>query len=274
MQNMKLKQLLIIISLSGILLGCDNKSGNVAPTVEDYPMTVGSEWIYNRLIIMKYFESKTSDKVTEIDSINFTVKVWIDKDTVLNDTLPVKVFRSQESDEGSVSTLFLNMDKEGLKTYAYSNPMGATAFAKKGTTIKPDFVPYLNMATEGKARAKSDIVFEDKPALNIKMPLTLGSSWTYRYPTETIPLQIVKKVTGTETINIAGENFSCFKIQFEYLYSPAFEGISLTDWISNKGLIKRKTVHKRVTLTYRDGEPSDSNVQLIEILTLKDLKLK
>ena len=43
-------------------------------------MAIGTEWIYDRQLIIKKYESETSDKIVDTDIYNFTVKVWIDKD--------------------------------------------------------------------------------------------------------------------------------------------------------------------------------------------------
>ncbi|MBN2396220.1 MAG: hypothetical protein JXC36_07150 [Candidatus Atribacteria bacterium] len=87
-------------------------------------------------------------------------------------------------------------------------------------------------------------------------------------------MQIDKSVIGNETLTLLGESFTCYKVTWEYLNDPAYEGVEITDWISNKGLIKRETIHDRVTLTTQDGEPIDGNVQITETLILKALTIK
>jgi hypothetical protein len=86
-------------------------------------------------------------------------------------------------------------------------------------------------------------------------------------------LQIDKEVSGAESVTLFGKTFSCFKVSWNYLNDPVYDGISITDWISDKGLIKRLTVHDRVTYTNEYGEPLFYG-QTIEILTLKDLKIE
>jgi hypothetical protein len=111
--------------------------------------------------------------------------------------------------------------------------------------------------------------------LDVKLPLDNNSSWTYRYSSETRTLQIDKKVIGNETLSLFGQNFTCFKVSWEYLNDPVFDGIKITDWISEKGLIKRMTIYDRVTLVSQNGEPIiDGNAQVIETLVLKELRIK
>lgn len=88
-------------------------------------------------------------------------------------------------------------------------------------------------------------------------------------------LQINKRVTGTETLNLDGQAFSCFTIDWEYIDDPRFVDIQMTDWVSEQGLIKRVTVFGRTTLVPPEPEEGvTGNVQITEKLFLKDLKIK
>lgn len=266
---------IMVIFLTGlIIISCDNKEVNLTPNVDNYPMTVGTEWTYDRQVIIKKYESETSENIIDVDTVNFTVKVWIDKDTIFNDTMNVTVFKSRENDYNWTSNQYKYLDNEGLKNYAYSNA-GANVFAKKSNHLKTSFDFNLNMAIVDSGLTSDEIIFEDKPTLDIKLPLGDNSSWTYRYPFETRTLQIDKEVIGTETLNLIGQDFACYKISWNYLNDSSFDGIEITDWISDKGLIKRLTFHDRITLVSQDGEPLiDGNVQMTETLILKELKIK
>jgi hypothetical protein len=271
---MKIKQILILITLVSIYISCDKKENDIVPNVDTYPMTVGTVWTYDRQVIIKKYESETSNNIVDIDTINFTVKVWIEKDTILNDTMSVKVFKSRENDNNWTSNQFKYLDIEGLRNYGYSNPGGANVFAKKSSLIKYGLSADLYKTVDNGILTSDDIIFEDKPTLDIKLPLGDNSSWTYRKPSDTRILQINKCVIGNETLKLLGGSFACYKVAWEYLNVPVFDGVEITDWISNKGLIKRETIHDRVTLTTQDGEPIDGNVQLKEILILKALTIK
>ncbi len=256
------------------MISCDKKENEITPKVDSYPMTVGTEWIYDRQVIMKKYESDTSDKIIDIDTVIFTIKVWIDKDTVLNDTMNVKAFKSRENDYNWTSNQYKFIDSVGLKNYAYSNSGGANVFAKKSGYLKSSFDLNFYMSLDNGVLTSDEIIFEDLPTLDIKLPLDNNSSWTYRQPSETRSLQIYKEVIGAETLTLFGQNFACYKVSWNYLYDPVFNGIEITDWISEKGLVKRLTIHDRVTLTTQEGEPIDGNIQMIETLVLKELKIK
>jgi hypothetical protein len=271
---MKMRQILILITLISISISCDKKEDYILPNVDTYPMAAGTEWTYDRQVIINKYESETSNNIVDIDTVNFTVKVWIEKDTVLNDTMNVKIFKSRENDNNWTSNQFKYLDNEGLRNYAYSNSGGAIVFAKKSFSIKYGLLTDFYKTVDNGIVIGDDIIFEDKPTLDIKLPLGDNSSWTYRKPSETRTLQIDKSVIGKETLTLLGESIACYKVAWEYLNDPIFGGVEITDWISNKGLIKRETIHDRVTLTTQDGEPIGGNVQTIETLTLEELNIK
>lgn len=271
---MKMRKILILITLISILTSCDKKENDILPNVDSYPMTVGTEWTYDRQVIIKKYESETSNDIIDIDTVNFTVKVWIEKDTVLNDTMSVKIFKSQENDNNWTSNQFKYLDNEGLRNYAYSNSGGANVFAKKSSSLQFGLYSDFYKTNDNGILTSDDIIFEDKSTLDIKLPLGDNSSWTYRQPSETRILQIDKSVVGNETLILIGKSFACYKVIWTYLNDPVFDGIEITDWISEEGLVKRETIHDRVTLTTQDGEPIGGNVQTTEIITLKALTIK
>lgn len=270
---MKIKRFLFLFTFVAMIISCDKKEDNDLPKVDAYPTSVGTEWTYDRQVIIKKYESEVSDEIIDIDTLVFTVKVWIERDTVLNDTINVKVFKSRENDYSWTSDQYKYLDNKGLRNYAYSNAGGANVFAKKNSSLQSaiDFNNYMSL--KNGILSSDEIIFEDKPTLEIKFPLDLTSSWTYILPSETRLLQIDKEVIGTESLTLFGQTFSCFKVSWNYLNDPVYEGISLTEWISEKGLIKRLTIHDRVTFTNANGEPQFYG-QFIETLTLKGLKIK
>ncbi|MCG8410282.1 MAG: hypothetical protein MI739_03250 [Bacteroidales bacterium] len=231
MKNL-IKQLTIILLLT-LVFSCDKKDDNIIPNINSYPMKIGTEWTYVEQCIRKHYKPKTSILIKE-DTITSVIKISIAKDTLFSDTMKVKVFNLQKDNSGVVSREFNYLDDKGFKTYAYSN---------------------------------EDIHIEDKPALNIKFPLNFKSSWTYKDEFEHT-MRIDKKVIGSEQLNLFGQNFSCFKVAWKYSENMGFE---TTDWISNKGLVKRIRIHDKATFTTFDGKPI--GLQITEKTTLKSFKV-
>lgn len=268
---MRIIQLLISIALIILIFSCDKKDDDLTSNVMSYPISPGTEWTYERQIIIKQFESATSDHITKIDTINSIVKVWIDKDTLLNDTMNVSVFKSRENDNHWTSTQFKYIDDQGLRNYAYSNPWGAHVFATSRNNIRSTFNILSQIIEPDKRSINEDIIIEEHPTLDLKLPLQNNALWTYRHYSESTNMQIDKKVTGTETLNLIGQIFTCFKVDWEYIQQP-MDSYKITDWISNKGLIKRITKLQRASTVSEDGELLiNGSIEYSETLILKKL---
>ncbi len=262
----------ILILLSLIIISCDKKENDLWEKIESHPLSIGTEWNYNRELIVKKFESEISNNIIDIDTLNFNVRVWIEKDTILSDTMTVKQFKSQEEGNNWTSEQYMFFDSDGLKCYAYANAGGPHVFAKniKGSHAYIDF--QLSELHIGCITKKSSgIIIEDIPTLNVKFPLESGIKWTFRHPTETKPLQIDKTVMGFEPINLKGKIYHCYKISWNYSFDPNYDGIEITDWISKEGLVKRQVIFNRVNFTTLDGHP-DGSTQVVETITIKEFK--
>lgn len=251
---------------------CFTNENKLDTFVDTYPMSVGSGWNYDRKLVIKKYESETSDKIINTDTFHSSVRVWIEKDTLLKDTQKVKVFKSVNDDYiyKVTSKSYMFIDHEGLKTYAYLNA-GLNVFAQKENgNLKSAFIfnsmPDLSVATN------EEIVFESQPPLNIKLPLENNLSWTYRQNAGQLNLPIEKKVIGTENVNLAGQNFPCYII--DWVFIEYNQVIKMTDWISDKGLIKRITIHDRASTLHDDGTPTGDYFQMTETLTLKAIDIK
>lgn len=272
---MKIKLPLIAIIILA-LTACDKKTDNISLTIDTYPMNVGTEWTYNRQAIVNKYESETSDKIIDRDTINYSIKVLIEKDTVLNDTMNVKIFKYLKDDNSWTKKEYKYIDDEGLKNYAYYINENVNFFDKKSNDLIKllilNFYQKSNLKTSH--LLKNEIITENKPALDIKFPLSNNSSWTYKHQSDIKIFQIDKEVVGAESLNLLGQNFSCLKVHWNYLYDSVFDGIEITDWISDKGLIKSLTENARFTLVTQDGEPLDGSYQITQTLTLKELKIK
>ena len=267
-----MKKNFLILFILGIMISCHNKEDNLTP-IDSFPMTSGTNWTYDRQVIVNKYESETSNSIVDIDTMNFTVKVWIDKDTVLNDTMNVKAFKSRVDDNNFTTTQYKFIDNQGLKTYAYSNGGGAIAFVKKREYLTSPFDPKFNSNVNSVVLTSDDIVVEDRPTLDIKLPLDISSYWNYRKTSEPMTLQIDKEVIGTQTLYLFGRNFACYEVRWDYLYDPNYIGFEIIDWISEYGLVKRMTINERVPINNEFGETLYFG-KVIETITLIDLNIK
>lgn len=271
MITLKMEKAYILFVLIA-LIGCDKKATDLNPLVASYPMTIGTEWTYERQFIINKYESITSDVIIKTDTLHFDEMVWIDKDTILNGMMNVTVFKSREEGYNWTSTSYKFIDNEGLKTFAYSNAGGPFVFAKKYGYIKS--ASLLNSIIEHSNHAGDNITFESKPTLDIKLPLDINLTWTYRYPTDSKPWQIDKKVLEIENLHLINQDFTCYKLEYIFKNESFNYGTKSTDWISDKGLIKRLTIVDRAQLVDDHGEPTGEFVHSTEILTLKGIKIR
>lgn len=254
------------------LNSCDETNKNDFEKIASYPTSVGNEWKYNKKIILKAYESETSDEIIEIDTFNFYITVKVEKDTVLNETMDVKQFTSQTNGNNWKSKSYCFQDSEGLKTYAYSNAGGNDFPKKAGKISGPIDLLSFNFFGPLISEDYELIFYYSTPVFNIKYPLQPDSKWTYLSPSEQLNLQIEKEVSGNEIININNHSYSCYIISWIYSNNENYAGLKIMDWISKEGLIKRITFMDRIVQTDSEGNPINTS-QMTETILLDELKL-
>lgn len=268
------RKILILFGIGLLIQSCQDEEAT-PNKLSSFPMTVGTEWIYENENIIKKYESETSNKIIDIDTIRLAFRVLISKDTVLRDSIAVKEFVANEIGSQIFSKQYYKLDKDGLKEFAYKSA-GAIVFAKKKSTEFGEKKMFKTLGFDpvtGIDNLDDILHFYDIPRLSIKLPLSFNDKWTYSYPSGPMMMQIDKEVIGYERVKTSIGIFECYKIKHKYINSSVYEGIEWIDWISEKGLIKRQSTNERVTLITAEGE-SLGNCQLTETLTIKGLKIK
>lgn len=257
-----LKRCCLIVVLIGLLTQCDSSEYNLTPTVAGYPMNVGAKWTYDRQVIIQKFDLGSSNHIIHTDTVNSEFMVWVDQDTVLNKET-VKVFKSKEAELKFPSVQFILADKDGLKIYANQNSK-LNIFTHQG----------LNLKLAAAVQSFNDTIFlEPSPILELKLPLLPDSKWTYKYSSKEDPLQIEKAVIGTETLTLTGMQINCYKLDWIYTKDPHYKGVQKTEWLSEKGLMKRVTTYNRVSFTDENNQPLYEG-HYTETLTLKSFRYK
>ena len=265
---MQQKKIFFLLILFMGITACDLKNEGLNLNFDDHPMEVGTFWKYNQQVLVKTYEDENSNTITHVDTFRYDMLIWIDKDTILNDTMNVKAFHTRVDDKTINSIQYKFLDHEGLKTYAFANP-GYNLYKKAKEPI-----PLMDIFSFHPRGIKlnclqGDIYIEENPPLDIQYPLVQYGTWVYRHPRENYPLQINKKVIGAENLKINGEFYSCFKIRWEYLNDTLFDGIKITDWVGKQGLIKSEIIQERITVTTLEGEPlNGKNIQIFSVLSL------
>lgn len=285
---MRILQNTILAASIFILFNSCEKNKITPVEITSLTLSIGSEWNYLREATLTKFESETSDKVIDTQTLTADINITIEKDTVFNDSINRIVFCKHEKilmESSGLSTgsyfgypdmyyyYYKFIDDEGLKNYAYRSP--SSHKLKSGMNHEDAFIDvFSNYGIENiLIRTADDIYIESTPPLEIKLPLNEKSGWTFREPNEITGLQINKKVIGYELVNVNGEDIFCYKIEWEYLNDTVFKGIQVQEWISEIGLIKSETIYDRVTLTTSEGEEW-GNSQISEIIRLQDYSIK
>jgi hypothetical protein len=268
-----MKICLWLFSAIVVLISCDTENKDNFDKIESYPTNVGTEWSYSSESIIKIYESEAFQKVIDTDTFSLSIKVKIEKDTVLNDTMFVKQFTSRADGADFISKEYFFVDTDGLKAYAYSNPT-LHVFAKKYNLMYELLNQFTPQFHEPINPGENDFyVYEPSPRLNLKFPLELNSKWTYTIPYEPLNLQIDKEIVGYEVIKLNNHSYSCYIISWIYLENKFFDETKIYDWISNEGLIKRQITYKKTVFSV----PPDETIgygQVTETIILKELKLK
>lgn len=266
-----LKKLIIILFALLLFSGCDNKKSGF--TINSYPMAVGSEWVYNRELTFNEFQTDNLKNVMNSDTLNHSVRVWIEKDTLINDKVSVKKFRSHEKKSEVYGTEFLFRDYEGIKCYAYYPGSGLMGFVKNQSQLKlPHAFPFGGLFSIPQFKTNG-LVFEDPPTLNLKLPLLNDIIWTYRHSSEELSVQIDKRVVDAESVKAPAGTFECFKIKYEYSSHPSFENVEIYDWIAEEGLIKRKISADSIVFTNQAGDSVGFGTS-VDTYSLKALELE
>ena len=218
------------------VIGCDKKDDDLLDKIDSYPVEVGNEWTYKIESITKEYNSKSFDKIINIDTFTVISYVSVIKDTILYDSIEVKQIKTIINNV--VNYRYVNLDSEGLKEYGYFN------------------------------QGFNKIYIYEIPKLEVKIPLYKNTNWINYYPQGLINTQIEKEVIDSEIIKIENNNFLCFKIR---IINDSFSGVQMFEWISKEGLIKTQEIYDKNELQFGDG--SKKYIQITNTTTLTDLKL-
>jgi len=225
-----------MIMLCIAVIGCDKKDDDLLDKIDSYPVEVGNEWTYKIESITKEYNSKSFDKIINIDTFTVISYVSVIKDTILYDSIEVKQIKTIINNV--VNYRYVNLDSEGLKEYGYFN------------------------------QGFNKIYIYEIPKLEVKIPLYKNTNWINYYPQGLINTQIEKEVIDSEIIKIENNNFLCFKIR---IINDSFSGVQMFEWISKEGLIKTQEIYDKNELQFGDG--SKKYIQITNTTTLTDLKL-
>ena len=263
-------RLSLVLLLFLILNSCEETI--IDPVVDTFPMSLGSEWHYQRTLYLYIFESDSSEVVVDVDTFLNNYRIWVSKDTVLNDTMNVTLFESCDEDTNDwIWRQYYYLDEEGLKLYAYSNNPGPISFKKSTATFYTNAGGIMSLDSAFEPPYPNDgLIYSYSRWLNLLLPLKKDSYWTYLQGNSP-DSRIDKEVIGVELIKTGGMEFACYRVEWIYHNFYDFE-IQITEWIAEEGLIKRTIQLDRVRSHTIDEEFLHTG-QSIEVLQLSDYTL-
>ncbi|HXX63316.1 MAG TPA: hypothetical protein VEO56_05915 [Bacteroidota bacterium] len=243
------------------------------PLVSAYPLAKGMTWQYS--YYSAYYNIRTTDSsaINQLDTVSGISTVVAAGDTVLG---PVG---AQGGDSVRVSILAEYRVQLAPKQVVSSGPPGCSLYSAGGSGIYlegysgiaghslPKVSPGpISMRVAGRVyssrrelvasllgmpNSPSDepIVREIPPKLTIRIPLAIGTSWTFRPSNGTFGID--KQVTGEEDFTLSGKTYPCAVVRWLYSMSSGdpYTAISVVDLISPNGLLKRTIDLKNVVIT-------------------------
>jgi hypothetical protein len=264
--NKILPALIVIVAL--LVSGC-KKDDN--PTVSDsgpfkYPDSIGNQWEYDRTFSTVIIHPDSTEQSHPVDtSVTSTVTMKVIRKDTLRNSIEAYLFQENitENNRNIVGeTWYVNSDS-GLSIYAYRG--AGLLIPKSGSGKRFSFngryfssvreiTSYVTQETSKTFIPSDTIMYEVPPVVSLKYPLTNNSEWTYRSSGN--PWKINKKIVGTEQIEVPAGKFDCFKIVWFFDInndSQWDENIEYTDYICDKGLIRRTVVYKGITVVDQEN---------------------
>ncbi|SMO64647.1 hypothetical protein SAMN06265379_10455 [Saccharicrinis carchari] len=227
-----MKPFIGLIFLLFITVSCEKDNNHSNLIIDKLPMEVGTTWVYDWVTITQHLESYNSNKVVKIDTTRMKSTTWIEKDTILFDTLDVKVFRFEILNDGF---------KESTKSFRYLSTEGLWE------------VFYYTI----------DDIIHTHFFKHIALPLSRKSKWSSYENSD----GGFKKVVSHMDFELNGKKYECFKIESLHSDSYIDNGYSC---YSEIGLVKEYFSKKSSSSLTYGGSDNSHPVIVDTYITLVD----
>lgn len=261
-----------------ILLGCssDNNTDNSIPQEFKYPLYVvegfnmGNYWQYEGLIISENQNSSVKDTLSY-----FLSEIGLVDTVTISDSLKGIVLVSEYSKNDSVlysGYQFIFQDDYSLRLYGTNgNIYGSPSFKKSSKTLCNEYYNYCKSYGSNSFKrgtyefwnnsfgaiedifvyigsiysgfSADSVVIYDVPKDIYKYPWELGREWSY----DIDDITVKKKVNDWKTVTVQPGDFSCYEVVTELSKDDETEKIYIYDYVSFRGLIKRRIEIENIT---------------------------
>jgi len=261
----------IAFLLASSVSGCDELipgwGGSGGGRISSYPMRAGNQWVYQRIAFQYNFRPIDTtyhfqhDTLRSLNTVDVLGTVRLPRvPGVAGDSITTTVFRAQESPSTiTPGFTFYTSSGAGLYMHGYDG----------SSLIHPRPEPHnvllmLNGQGFHSVRALVDYILEPlktampviqreyPPLLSIKYPLTSGDQWTFRPAGR--PWRIDKQTGPARRHFGLGVRYHEVRWLYDINNDGVWDdGISILDWVSEKGLIRRFIDLRNVILTGSQG---------------------
>ena len=256
-----MKALTLFIAI--FIIACTNDSS--PPTDFNYPLNTGNHWEYRRTIqITNIRPDSLKEQFMMADTFYIEVTVG-DLVTLKNNLSAVPIIaKTSERNDSLFSINFYQQDASGLFQVAYLPAHFVPGLPKtnrlqfrfKGRTYAS--LQNLSDALSGYSpdvlSMRSDsLIFYDPPRPTLSYPLFIGKRWDFANDS----FRIEKYITDYGPVNLPAGDFEAFTIRWLYYFDgkdTPDEELALFEYISKKGLLKRRIQALNGILTTQTGD--------------------
>jgi hypothetical protein len=223
-----------------------------------YPLSVGNEWVYSVTMTKDFDDDSPDELFAELTSgIIVSDSTGVAPSGNLYDL--VEFEGSEWSGTKSVWSRYLDLDTALYRTESFNvsgmitQPKLSTSHGfrvgHKSFNSMPELVRYYTGGLISGNLAAD--VSDDAPVVVLRYPLKEKLTWVYRRMAFDSETTIYKLVAGMDSVTVAAGEFSCVRIEWDYVGDV--ENVTITDYLAPEGLIlRRATVSGIEEQTYSD----------------------
>ncbi len=291
----KIYHILILLFAFLVIASCKEESNPITGDNDlfVYPLEIGNKWEYNRHFATFNFRSVDSlDYPRYDDSVHYYSKIVIEivrKETIQNN-IETFVMRSVETGSAMQSLWsehYYRNNNDGLYLYGYQlYAGGGNGLPKRSNSNRiifngvvfnsvSEITQSLDLVLPKVYSVYSDSInYENPPLKVISYPLNIDKEWRFRPPNQ--PFAISKRVIGKELVEYKAQQIQCYKVEWLYDINGDQEwdeNISVTDFIADKGLIKRTIFVKDLIRTTAESPDANGYFDSAEEIILTNTNL-
>jgi hypothetical protein len=249
------KFLLSIPVISFILFSScnDNSVGFTPISNKIYPAKLNTEWEYNTIMIIEYYDSlRNISNIDTLFSENTVVKVLSTSDTLGSYSQLIKFESYDLSTPENKCYIWYSNSDSGFASIAYTNAGSSQVVSPKikdkGYLTFDEFKSIINSPVQNffsvpKKVYSDSIQFYEIPRRVLAYPLAVNKRWTELV----VPWYRERYVSRMIKITFNSQSTNCYEIKVDW---PNHNDIEFNDYVSvDEGLVRREILSDSVMFT-------------------------